>query len=97
MAKRAVVITTAKRGVFFCYTEEESEAIIARGTGVFTDARMCVYWSSATKGVLGLAARGPQSGSRVGDRVPSIALESITAVIECSPDATAVWESAPWA
>jgi len=94
--KRAVVICTAKRGVFFGYTDETGVAIIGRTTVTLHNARMVTYWSKETKGVLGLASIGPQKGSRVGPRVPEVTCESVTAVIVCRVDATAAWESAPW-
>lgn len=95
--ERAVVVCTAKRGVFFGYSDESDEALIARGTGSLKRARMCVYWSQETRGVLGLAGIGPQKGSRVGPQVPKLTFESITAVIECSPKAVEAWESGQWA
>ena len=96
-SERAVVITTAKRGVFFGYTDESGADIIKRGTATITKARMCTYWSAATKGVLGLAGIGPQPGSKIGPRVPDWTCESITGVVTCSPEAEKLWESGPWA
>jgi hypothetical protein len=69
---RAVVICTAKRGVFFGYTTESGDALIEKARGTLVRARMCTYWSKETHGVLGLAGVGPQKGSRVGPRVPSL-------------------------
>ena len=94
--ERAVVVFTARRGVFFGYTTESNDEIIKRTTGTFLRARMCTYWSTATKGALGLAAIGPQSGSKVGPPVPDWTAESITGVAACSPEAVTVWESGPW-
>lgn len=96
MTERAVVICTAKRGVFFGYTREAGDALIARGTGTIERARMCTYWSKETHGVLGLGGIGPQKGSRVGPRVPALSLESITAVIDCSDAAAKAWEAEVW-
>lgn len=94
--ERAVVVCTAKRGVFFGYTAESGDALIERGRGTVQRARMCVKWSVETHGVLGLAGIGPQKGSRVGPRVPALAIESITAVIDCSEDAAKAWEAGVW-
>jgi hypothetical protein len=94
--RRAVVVTTAKRGVFFGYTAESGESLISRGHGTLADARMCTYWSKETRGVLGLAGIGPQKGSRIGPRVPELTCESITAVMVCSPASVEAWEAAPW-
>lgn len=94
--ERAVVICTAKRGVFFGYTTDSGDAIIEKTKGTLRRARMCVRWSTETHGVLGLAGIGPQKGSKVGPRVPAIALESITAVIDCSDEAAKAWEAEVW-
>lgn len=51
MEKRAVVITTELRGVFFGYLDKEPKKIPAEIT--LKNARMCVYWDSTVKGVLG--------------------------------------------
>ena len=94
--ERAVVICTAKRGVFFGYVTEEPRAIIERGNATLARPRICVYWSSATKGILGLASIGPQPGSRISPAPPEIAVSEITAVISCSDEAINKWESSPW-
>lgn len=94
--ERAVVICTAKRGVFFGYTIESGDALIERTRGTLTRARMCVKWSVETRGVLGLAGIGPQKGSKVTPRVSALALESITAVIDCSDEAVKAWEAEVW-
>lgn len=89
---KAVVVTTQYRGVFFGYlTEDGSPERV-----VLEDARMCVYWSSSVKGVLGLAATGPDKGSRVGPKVPKITLMAVTSISDCSKDAIEKWEAGPW-
>lgn len=88
--ERAVVVTTAYRGVFFGYaTDTDGEQINLRA------ARNCLYWPAENKGFMGLAAMGPVSGARVGPAV-DLALRGITSVIECSPEAVKAWERAPW-
>ena len=91
--KRPVVVTTEHRGVFFGYVKDDSE-LPQKIT--LSQARMCVYWSSDTKGVLGLAATGPTKSCRVGLAVPKFEAWKITGVIECTPEATEAWESGPW-
>ncbi len=93
---QAVVICTAKRGVFFGYTEEYPAAIISQGFVTLDRPRVCVYWSSSTKGIIGLASIGPQSGSLISPAPPSITLNEITAVIVCSDEARQKWEESPW-
>jgi hypothetical protein len=89
--KRPVVVCTKYRGVFFGYAEDTSGSTIT-----LKRARMCVYWTDATKGVLGLASEGPGDGCRIGNAVPSIELRGVTAVIEMAETAVQRWEAAPW-
>lgn len=96
IVERPVVIFTARRGVFFGYTKETNEEIIKRTTATIVRARMCLYWSAATKGALGLAAIGPQAGSKIGPQVGDLTAESITAVVGCTELAATTWEAAPW-
>lgn len=89
--ERAVLVTTAHRGVFFGYaTETDGDVIRLRA------ARLCIYWSKDLRGFMGLAASGPSSGCRIGPPA-DIALRNITAVVEVTPDAVKLWENAPWA
>lgn len=94
--ERAVMVTTAKRGVFFGYTKESNAEIIDRGNVTLQRARMCTYWSTETHGVLGLAGVGPQKGSRIGPQVPDLTCNEITAVVTCTTKAVEVWEAEPW-
>lgn len=88
--ERAVVVTTAHRGVFFGYaTNTEGETITLRG------GRLCLYWTAEVRGFMGLAATGPSKGCRVGPPV-RITLRNVTAVLECSPVAIKAWERGPW-
>ena len=89
-AERAVLVTTAHRGVFFGYAAETTGPAIA-----LRAARNCIYWPASNKGFLGLAAVGPGSGARVGPAA-DIELRDITCVAECTPVAVAAWEKAPW-
>ena len=88
--ERPVIVTTAHRGVFFGYAGDTTGETIA-----LKRARLCVYWSSDLKGFMGLAARGPSSGCRIGPAA-DITLRNITAVVEVGADAAEKWESAPW-
>ena len=88
--ERAVLVTTAHKGVFFGYAKETGGATIK-----LRAARNCIYWPSENKGFIGLASVGPVKGSRVGPAA-DIELRDITCVAECTTDAAAAWESAPW-
>jgi len=91
--KRMVVVTTDKdrRGVFFGeLVKYEKE------TATLKDAQMAVYWSSETKGVLGLASIGPQKGSRISPIIPKIEINGVTAVMDCSKEAIKEWRLVKW-
>ena len=94
-AKRFVVVTTdsSKRGVFGGVVESHNTE---KGVAVLTEAHMAVYWSSETRGVLGLAGIGPQAGSRITPVIPRIELNGVTAVMDCTPEAEAEWRKQPW-
>lgn len=87
---RAVLVTTAHRGVFFGYaTDTDGETI------KLTKGRLCLYWSADVKGFMGLASTGPSASCRIGPPA-DIELRSITAVAEVTPVAVTAWEAAPW-
>lgn len=88
--ERAVLVTTAHRGVFFGYaTKTEGEQVALKR------ARLCIYWSADVKGFMGLASTGPTSRCRIGPAA-DITLRNITAVLEVAPAAIENWEKAPW-
>ena len=90
-----VVVTTdaQRRGVFG--GELVSHDKDAK-TAVLKDVRMCVHWDVATRGVLGLASKGPQPGCKITGAVPTIDLDGVSAVMEATEDAKAAWETEPW-
>ena len=88
--EKAVLVTTAHRGVFFGYATDTDDAVIK-----LRAARNCIYWSKEVKGFLGLAASGPTKSCRIGPSV-DIELRDITCVALCSKEAIVAWESAPW-
>ncbi len=89
--ERAVLVTTAHRGVFFGYaTNTDGDTIQLRA------ARCCIYWPSEQKGFLGLASDGPLKGSRVGPAA-DLEVRNITSVATCTPKAIEAWEKSPWA
>lgn len=86
--ERPVLVTTTHRGVFFGYAKETSGDTIE-----LTRARNCIYWSSDVQGFMGLAAKGPSSGCRVGPPA-TIELRGITSVVAVTPEAEAKWNAA---
>jgi hypothetical protein len=95
MNAKYVVVTTDKdkRGVFMGRLEKKNAD---KGTCVLSDARMCVYWSAETHGVLGLASDGPQKGSRITPSVPRIELTGVTSFIDCTEKAVTQWQTLIW-
>ena len=93
-AKKYVVVTTDKdrRGVFFGQLESND----GKGNVVLCDAQMAVYWSSATRGVLGLASIGPQEGSRITPIIPRIELNGVTAIMDSTQKAINQWKKSKW-
>lgn len=87
---RAVIVTTAHRGVFFGRADTTDGETIK-----LKDARLCVYWDSSLKGFMGLASDGPSDKCRIGPAA-DIELRNITAVVEVTPEAAKRWEAAPW-
>ncbi len=86
---RPVLVTTEFRGVFFGYAEDTTGENIT-----LTNARNCIYWSSANGGFAGLAAEGPAKGARIGAKVSKIDLRKVTSVTEVEPAAVEAWEAA---
>ncbi len=88
--ERAVLVTTAHKGVFFGYATKTDGPTIA-----LRSARCCIYWPTGNKGFLGLASMGPIEGARVGPAV-DLELRDITCVAQCTDVAVEAWEKAPW-
>ena len=87
---RPVLVCTALRGVFFGYARKTSGTTI-----ILERARNILYWSADVRGFVGLASDGPSATCRVGPRA-EMELRQVTCVVECTPQAVAAWEAAPW-
>jgi len=88
--ERPVLITTAHRGVFFGYATDTSGDTVKIKRG-----RCCVYWTAEVKGFVGLAATGPITGCRIGPPA-DMELRNVTAILECTEESAAAWESGKW-
>jgi hypothetical protein len=88
--ERAVLVTTGNRGVFFGYATDTSGPNI-----VLRNARNCIQWRGL-KGFLDLAATGPNAQCRIGPAAALFDARNVTGVADCTPEAVAAWESAPW-
>ena len=89
--KRAVVVTTEFKGVFFGYLEKESNRTV-----VLSKARNCIYWTSEVRGFIGLAKSGPLSGCKVGPAADTLKLHSVTSIIDATEEAIKAWEKEIW-
>ena len=94
MSLRPVVVTTAHRGVFFGYLDENYK----RGDTVIDliKARNVLYWPRENHGFMGLAESGPRRGARIGPAVKSIELRDITSIMECSDGVAKKFEAIAW-
>lgn len=88
---KAVLVTTAHRGVFFGHVKDDAK-LPAEIT--VTGARNCLYWEGVG-GFLGLASKGPTRSCRIGASVAELQLFSITSVTPVEEAAIAAWEQAP--
>lgn len=88
--ERAVLVTTAHKGVFFGYAAVTDGDVVK-----LRAARNCVYWAADVRGFMGLAATGPTKSCRIGPAA-DVELRGITSIVECTPDAVTAWESSPW-
>jgi Domain of unknown function (DUF6948) len=89
--ERAVLVTTAHKGVFFGYAVDTSGETIKLRAG-----RLCVYWSSDLRGFMGLASSGPSNKCKIGPPA-DIEVRQITSITEVSKEAIEKWEKSPWA
>jgi hypothetical protein len=90
--ERAVLVTTAHRGVFFGYLVGEP----SKERLMLLRARNVIYWTTDTRGFLGLAASGPGAGCRVSRAVPELTVWDVTSVVTCTPEAIERMELGPW-
>lgn len=88
--ERAVIVTTAHRGVFFGFATQTSGETIKLRAG-----QLAVYWAADCRGFMGLASHGPTPSCRIG-RPADIELRNVTAVMEVTQEAAAAWMAAPW-
>ena len=88
--KKAVLVTTEFRGVFFGFVDDDSD-LPSKIT--LTDARNCINWMTGA-GVFGLAATGPNDKCKIGPTIPRFTAWKITSVTECTDAAIEAWKAA---
>lgn len=83
--ERAVLVTTAHRGVFFGFLEKHEEKKVT-----LTRCRCAIKWNT-DGGFLELAKDGPNDGSRIGSEAERVELFDVTSVADVSSSAVAKW------
>lgn len=86
---KAVLITTEFRGVF--YGEIKDDKKLPKEI-TLKNVRNCIYWSSDCGGFLGLAAKGPTQGCKIGTKVSELKVYNVTSVTPVEKDAIEKWE-----
>jgi len=87
--KKAVLVTTEFRGVFFGYVKD-SKKLPAQIT--LSDVRNVIYWHESVKGVFGLAATGPNAQCKLGAKIPELTVYKVTSVSPVTKEALEQWE-----
>lgn len=94
--KVPVLITTdnTKRGVFMGFIDPKDAD---KTDFIAEEVRMAVYWDSSIRGVIGLAAVGPNNNCKITPAAKKAHLKGVTATFELSEDAVKAWRKEPWA
>lgn len=85
-----VLVTTEFRGVFFGWLPADADK--SQRTITLSRCRNVIYWAGS-RGFLGMAASGPDAGSKLGSAAPSVLLHSVTSVSVCTEQAAKAMES----
>jgi len=88
---KAILVTTAHRGVFYGEVPEDQD--LNATTMALKNARCAIYWATK-KGVAELASDGPNDRSKIGAPADIEALHDITAVWLVTDVAKDRWLSA---
>ena len=87
---KSVIITTTYKGVFYGQIDPSE---MKDTTITLIGAKNVIYWSSETKGFLGLSKDGPNSSCTISSEAGGpIVLHGITSVTECSQEAIEGWK-----
>lgn len=102
MVTRKTTKKAARKVVVFARPPQGGNRIIygtleshdkAAKTAIIADARMCIFYSRETGGELGLAAIGPQAGSRISAVAPRVEVEGVVQIADVSDVARSKWEA----
>lgn len=87
----AVMVMDDKKGVHMGYLRE-----VDGRTCTLEHVRMCVRWTSAEGGILGLASVGPGPGCRISHPVEEQVVTGVHSLATVTEEAWDRWESRPW-
>lgn len=85
---KAVLVTTAHRGVFFGFLESRDGNSV-----VLENARCAIRWNTSG-GFLELADVGPNANSKIGSPARRVELFDVTSIADVTPEATEKWLAA---
>ena len=89
---KAVLITTAHRGVWYAEVSEKTDLTQKTLTNL-KNCRMAIYWGT-TKGIQQLCETGPTSSSKISATSDIAVLHDITAVFSITDKAVLSWKEA---
>ena len=89
MALKNIIVTTAKRGVWFAQVEENQD-LTPTTLQNLKNCRMAIYFGT-TGGIQELAQTGPAEKSRIGAKADLITLHEVTAVFAVTDTAAEKW------
>lgn len=89
MAFKNILVTTARRGVWFAQVEESTD-LTPTTLQNLKNCRMAIYFGT-TGGIQELAKTGPTEKSRIGASADLITLHEVTAVFAVTDIAAEKW------
>lgn len=89
MALKNILVTTARRGVWFAQVEQDAD-LTPTTLQNLKDCRMAIYFGT-TGGIQELCETGPTEKSRIGQKADLITLHEVTAVFAVTDIAAEKW------
>lgn len=93
MALKNILVTTARRGVWFAQVEENAD-LAPTTLKNLKNCRMAIYFGT-TGGIQQLCNTGPTDKSRIGHPADLLVLHEVTAVFQVTDQAAEQWINFP--
>lgn len=84
-----IIVTTKHRGVWFAQVDQDKDLTTTTLTDL-KNCRMAIYWGTE-RGLQQLADTGPTEKSKISAPADILVLHDVTAVIQVTDKAAAVW------